>query len=222
MIFNSLYKWFLVILIGVALGFAATTVSAAQSERRQRDGDRSGPPPERADVAQPRFDQRRRPRPHALTRQQIEEALDVVDRIDPQMARRLRNRYADAPEDVGRALQERLPRIFRFMQLRRDDPILFEMRVDEIKLASHTSELSIEYQHARTNGDQKQTQALEQRLTKLITERFELQQAIREHEIDRLQRRIDALLEQLEEHESSKDKMIARRLEQITGRNQED
>lgn len=154
--------------------------------------------------------------PRPLTPEEVDVALDIMARIDPETAEDLRLRHEENPRLVGRALVERFPRIRMFLKLREFDPDMFELRVEDIRLARLTMATAEEYREARADGDAEAIDAIEARLLELLAERFELRQRIREREIADLEERLAMLREQLEEQADRKDAEIEKQFERIT------
>ena len=93
---------------------------------------------------------------------------------------------------------------------------MFELRVEDIRLARQTATLADQYRQARTEDDDQTTTNLEEQLRDALAERFELRQRIREREITDLEDRLVVLREQLDEQAQNKDAQIDEQFERIT------
>lgn len=213
------------LLLILLIVIAAPSIGAQPEDRPgpRHDGPSPHHAADRGDRVGPR-DRDHHDRPHRdkLRREEVEAAIEIIERFDPDTAAKLQERYQEDPRKAGRALVERFPRIRMFLRLREFDPAMFELRVDQIRLARLTMSVAGEYQRAWEQDDTEAIATAEARLRDLLAERFELSQRIREREIAGLEDQLLVLREQLEEQADRKDMEIQQQFERITRQCEDD
>jgi DNA repair exonuclease SbcCD ATPase subunit len=206
----------------------------AREQWRDRDPQRHNHPegkemrhhPPGAEREQPMADERRGPwrrpagPPHVepLDEAQTEALLDFLREYNPQMAERFTDAMKHNPERVRRALAMVYPRYRELMELREENPELYELRREDLLLARESRELVRELQQVRRADGEAEAERIRERLRDVVTRHFEVRQALRERELEQLERRLEALRDELEQRREERDELIEQRLEELTGR----
>lgn len=178
---------------------ASESPAAENAEKKQTD-----PKPEPA---------RERP---PLTNDQIDEALGILERIDTDAAQAFQKQREEDPQAVGKALRRWFPRMEHFLALRRYDPKMYELRVEDFRLAHASRKLARQLVAAREAKDAEQVEAYTAKLQSLVESHFDLRQRMREHELARLESRIERLREKLKERAADRGPLIDQRLMELT------
>ncbi|QDU32318.1 hypothetical protein KS4_03500 [Poriferisphaera corsica] len=142
----------------------------------------------------------------------VREAVEVLKRIDPPMGIELEEQLQYDPREVGRILQERFPRLEWFMKMKRYDPGLFDLRVEDIRLTSELNRLSVKYREALSVGDELLAIQTERMLEDTLDELFDIRTEITQTQIERLQNKLNELRSSLAERMAGKDELIAEQM----------
>lgn len=160
--------------------------------------------------------------PKPLSEAQVGQALEALRKIDPERADEF-DRLAEAhPERLSSELRRRFPRIDHFLRLKEWDPEMYDLRVDDLRLAHATHRLAERYRRAvEPRGDDEpapepDARAMREELETLVEEHFEVRQRIRERELAALERRIEQLKQELDEREDDQREWVERRVEDLT------
>ena len=204
-------RLFSVFSLAIAMTVAGTAgIGLAEETRRSRPD--KGPPPARDERPDTPHDRRRG---GPLTPQEITLAFEVMERIDPDTAQAFRLRYEENPDDTIREMQRRFPRMRPFLALKRWDPEMFDLRIEELKLQRQQRDLLADYRQAEEIGDEQLTAELKETLIANITQLYDVRREIRHHELSRLEMRIQRLREELEAGQSLRDERIRERVDQL-------
>lgn len=183
--------------------------------RGRRDGDRSfddkgidGPPGDDKPRRHPRD-----PRDMQLSAEEITDALAILRDYQPDVAERITKWHADQPEGAGQMIAARMPWIRRLIYVRRHDEERYHVMIADMKLDRECATLS---QKVR-DGDN----ALEAELRKKIAEHFETRQKLREMEVDRLEKRVTELRNQLAERRQVQKDLVEQRYGELVGKGPE-
>lgn len=208
---------------GLTLGLLLLGASAvAQQAPPPRD---APPPPPHADEAPGQDandlgpDHQRWDRWHGRDDPRIAEHLEgviaVVRDIDPQLAERIENIHDDRPGMKMLAVRRAFPQVFRLVRLREDDPEMYALRIDDMKLQRRSNELVRQIRAARRAGDDREAADFVDDLEDVVEEHFDLRQQIRELEIDRLEARIEALKDALSERRHNRRDLMEDRIRDL-------
>ena len=150
-----------------------------------------------------------------LTSEQIDQSLELLRRIDAEAADRVARLRQEDPERVEAELRRQIPRLEGFLALRRYDPQMYELRVEDYRLARESRDVAKRLMQARREDDRNERE-LERKLEDLVEAHFEIRQQIRERELAWLQRRIERLREQLDERADERKSLIEQRIAELT------
>jgi hypothetical protein len=150
-----------------------------------------------------------------LSPEHLAEAMDVLRRVDPEKAAQVQARLEQDPDGVSRELRKQFPRIERFLGLKKWDPGMFDLRVEDLRLHHRSNQVAKALQEARDRDDHAAERAHADELERVVTEHFDVRQRIREREIEHLEKRIAQLREQLEQRDDEKSELIERRTQEL-------
>jgi hypothetical protein len=182
----------------------------APPDERQGDVDRPPRPRWRGDHDQP------------MTEQQVREALEVLRRIDPEKAEKLEQHVAENPERVGRALRDNFPNLGRFLAMRRYDPEAFDLRIEDLRFSREADRSARRLRQAEADGDDVLAAAERQVLEQIVADHFDVRQQIREHELMKLEQRIEQLRQQLQDRADDRNDLIQQRIKELVGEDPHD
>ncbi len=185
--------------------------------QRRRTGESATPgTPEGPGSGQAGPDFRRRRTPE-LTAEQIEERLEILREVYPELAQRMEKLREENTERVSRALMEEAFWLGRFVEMKRTDQEMYELMVENMRLERTTRDLSRDYRRALEAGRKAQADKIRQELAARLQEHFDVRQRMRERELHAIEQRLAQMRQSLEERRNSRDQLIQQRLDQLTG-----
>lgn len=159
-----------------------------------------------------------------LSESQIDEALELLDTLHPDLAAKLREHRSEQANlsdeqrrKVGAIIQHRFPRLRYLLYLKKTDPEMYELRVEDVRLTLESRRVAERYTTARREDDRQRMRDLEDGLEGLLEEHFEVRQQLHELELQRLEQRIETLRDQIEAREDDRDDVIEQRLGELIG-----
>lgn len=150
-----------------------------------------------------------------LTEGQLDQALEVMRRIDPPMADRLEQLRDQDPKAAIRMLERRFPKVRDLIFLGKRDPQMLEFRIEQLRLARSIRRLISRYRQARSENQAEQAERIEADLVESLEQRFDQQQGMRRAQIHKLEQRVEGLRHKLEEQSENKPRIIQQQLERI-------
>lgn len=197
------------LLTGLTLAIASAVATAESAAPPHPPGSRQdhASRPARHDPSHRRF--------APLSSREVETALEVLQRVDPKTAQALQQRYEQDPQAVGQMIQKRFPRMRSFLAMQRWDPMGFDLRVEDMRLTQQTRSLVRVYRQAITDHDDPLAQQTHQALTDNLAQRYDLRQQTQQHELDRLEERMDQIRQKLLTDQAQRDQHIQDRLHQL-------
>ncbi len=152
-----------------------------------------------------------------LTDELIAEVLAVIADFDEVLHARLTAALETNPEVVRGRLQNDLRRWMAAVELKRNDPELYELNVEDRRLSRETSQLVGEYVAARRAGDTEKMDAIKTSLESLVGEHFEVRQKMRERDLAQLEQRLEFLRTQVQQRRERRQEVIRQHLQQLFG-----
>jgi hypothetical protein len=153
-----------------------------------------------------------------LTRQQFDEIISVMREYDPALADRL-SAYAEKnPDRIGPVLAPHLPRLMQLVYLKRHNPDMFRLRVQDYTLNRASLDAAQSLRDAARSKDEDRAAQLRTELRERVTEHFRLRQRMRELELDQLQQRIEELRGQIRQRKDRQAQLIDERVDELTGK----
>lgn len=155
------------------------------------------------------------PPPMMFDQEQVDLAIEVLDQVRPETAKWARDMAKEHPDEIGRELARRFPRIAMFLEMRERHPEMFELRLEDMRLNRESAELAETFKRARNQNDTENARQIKADLVVVVTEHFEIRQHIRELELAALERRIERLRDELAEREKMSQRIIDSRLREL-------
>ena len=185
--------------VALACGFA---LAEGKPDRGPGHGPHKGPPPMQ------------------LSESDIDAAIEVLNAMRPEAGEKLAKLREDSPERVAEALHREFPRIRYFLMLKRIDPQMYSLRVEDIKLAARSHQLAGQIKEAQTQAEGEadnaaRIQTLAEQLRDTVRAHFAIRQQIRERELERLVSRIESLREKLASQAENQNDLIEQRIAEL-------
>ncbi len=164
------------------------------------------------------------PRVGPLMSLEVDEAIDILDLLHPELAAELRRLREDQPQEVARLVATRFPRIRQMLVLKRTDRKMFDLQVSSLRAnrdVQRDKERLRELTYAKDVGTtpwRERWEAARRDLRNQLTRRFDIQHQIRGLEVDAARRKVKQLEEllnrQWEERKARIDEQFDRMIEQ--------
>jgi hypothetical protein len=147
-----------------------------------------------------------------LTDEQIDQILAVIAAHRPELAQELRALREHDPEQFSLAISQHAPRLRQLMLKRRQDPKGFDLKTREQQLHAEAVEL------ARKVGGKElhEAQTVHEKLRKVLEQQFDARQDLLQHELTKLETRIDQARADLEAQRANKDRFVNDRFNNLT------
>lgn len=203
---------------GCVLLLAALTVfppgGTPQAEGAGAPSTATAPAPDRPDA---RTSTRPRTRVEAkpMDDAKIDGILAVARDVDPDLADKLTRLRAERPDEFGVSIRN-ARHLLALEQIKRRDPVLYDMKVSELRVDAKIDRLLGELVEARESSSPSVVE-LEARLEQLVTEQVGLSLATRGRALLRLEQHVKELRGQLAEELGNFPKAVERRLEELLG-----
>lgn len=152
-----------------------------------------------------------------LTDELLTEVMAVIADLDEPLHARLSTAMERNPEAVRSRLQADLPRWMTAVELKRNDPELYQINVRDRRLAQETGRLVGEFHAARRAGDTDKVDALRARIETLVADHFDVRQKLRERDLAQLQQRLEFLRAQVQQRRERRQEVIRQHLQQLFG-----
>ncbi|MCL4220574.1 MAG: hypothetical protein KJZ65_04305 [Phycisphaerales bacterium] len=146
-----------------------------------------------------------------------EEVAAFIEAELPWLNERLRRADAER-EGMGQEILRRVtPQIVEIMQVRREDPELARLKMEQFRLGADWIETAAQVRIALRTGQMTREQAVAA-FTELAERHFELRQRITRHEIERLRNELAAREQELNADESDRSQWVSRMAERMVER----
>lgn len=235
---NKWTAWFAIMLVGSAMWvgppslFAQSRGNQAADKpaqhrasdrpmRRGQDRPRHGEQP--PDVDRARGGRSRGPAPprppmippEQITDQDIDLTMDLLREMAPKQAQRLERLRDDNPRRVRIAVSRLLPRARHWDRERRENPRLFQQRVENARIERDIAHWRRQWRRADRADDTKKADHSREQLRLLFAQRFDNRQRIQQAELAQFEQRLDQLRRRIEKKERNRDQLIESQLEQL-------
>ncbi len=151
-----------------------------------------------------------------LSEDELRGVVDAIKRINPEMGERLDAQLERDPRRAAGMIQRALPRLRGLLELRRRDPAMFELRVEDLRVMRLIFHERRQYLAALEAGDDEAAAEHRQTLEGLVAEHFDLRLRAHEMRIERLEEELASLQRRLEQQKAQKQAWIDKRLEFLT------
>ncbi len=166
----------------------------------------------RSYAQKPRFKQQLNQ--NELTQEREEEVLQYVSQAYPHKYENLIQLRSRRPVLYRQALLRAYKEMQFAERLREENPEQYENLKLERELESQSQTLAEQYKTAETEAEKK---AIEEKLRSVLIQTFEVRQANRQFEIDKLESRLQELKEKNEERQQNKNRIIQLRIDELLG-----
>ncbi|MBI1336625.1 MAG: hypothetical protein GC164_06655 [Phycisphaera sp.] len=143
-----------------------------------------------------------------VTPQQLNQRLEVLREIHPQLAKQLEALREKNPERVAQMLRQHWPRLQEIVDTRESDPEFFNLRVSDIRLTRERMDLIGQFRKATRSSNITTLNVLRDQLLANIQEHFEVRQEMRRKELEQLESRVTELKQKLDDREKQRDQII--------------
>ncbi len=157
-----------------------------------------------------------------MNKEQVREAIEVLRQIDPEKAKQLEQHLDENPQRVGRSLHDNFPHLGRFLAMRRYDPDGFDLRIKDLALSRQSQQSARRLHEAQKSGDDAIAAAELMVLEGIVADHFDIRQQIREYELAKLEQKIEALRDQLQQRAENRDTLIDERIEEFIAQDKTD
>lgn len=155
-----------------------------------------------------------------MTRENFEKVLAVLRDIDPDLYEKFQELKKDKPMRAFGLLREHGPLLRRLVFLKERDEESYDLRVSDIRLGRETMQLAeqiVEEKKQREPDVEKLTKLYKQ-LEKKVDEQFTVRQDLRQHELEMLRKRLEAMEQGIKLREDKRDDIINAQVEELIDR----
>ena len=138
----------------------------------------------------------------------VDEAMAVLADLDPAWHARLAAERAANPESVRQQLKDNWGPWFYAVELKRRDPMGYDLNVQDRRYWRQTADLLAQYRAAKESGDATQVESLGTQIETLAREHFDVRQTMREHDLKQLDARLASLRQQMQERRERKEQIV--------------
>ena len=153
----------------------------------------------------------------AFSPSQIEESMQLLRDIDPDLFTKIGELRTKNPERVAAVLFQHLPRLAPLVVLKKSDPALFKLKIKDMKLDRETHE-AVKALRSIKDKDETKIKDAKAKILEMVTHQFYVRQEIREHELASLEKKVGELRDQIEARKDAREKLIEDRVKQLTGK----
>ncbi|MEM9415197.1 MAG: hypothetical protein AAGA29_06955 [Planctomycetota bacterium] len=153
-----------------------------------------------------------------LTEDQLDHAIEIIDRIKPELAQELRATRDEDPAATIRRITEEFPRVHELIAMHADDPARFDLHVQSIQVMNDSVPLIRALRRAQREDDPQAVTELTAQIREKVEAMFDIRMAIRRLEIEDLRARIAELEEQLAQAQDEREQHIDERTQDIVNR----
>ncbi|MCZ6836197.1 MAG: hypothetical protein O7G85_10520 [Planctomycetota bacterium] len=131
----------------------------------------------------------------------IDECMLVAEQINPEWAARMRSACEKTPEDFERFVRRSGRRLVALVELRRRDPQLYQIKIDELRIEAQLNGLVHKLHHLHTEGqfDSPEAGELKEELYTQVLQQVAFSLKARGDYIVRLKNHVQALEDQISE-----------------------
>lgn len=151
-----------------------------------------------------------------ISQTQIDEAMQLLREIDPELFNKIGELRSKNPERVAAVLFQHLPRLAPLAVLKKSDPELFKLKIEDMKLDRETHDAVKQLRAAAK--DEVKSKEMREKIQEMVTRQFYVRQEIREHELASLEKKVGELREQIEARKDAREELIKDRIKQLTSK----
>jgi hypothetical protein len=147
-----------------------------------------------------------------LTPAQVEEFLAILHEQNPKLETRIRDAMAEYPETVKEIISRHWAKVKPLIDMKRHDPEMFELKLQEIKLTRQCDDLS---KRLRANADPGMADQNKEQIKQLLSERFDVRQKMRDLNAVRIEKQAQDVRANIQAQLKSRDKTLAEELKAV-------
>ena len=193
-----------------------------RSERGERperpERPERGEPGERGERG-PRGDFERGERPWQLSPDELGDAIELIERINPRLAESLRETQEESPERAVRRIAEEAPRTYELLRMRAEEPDRFALHMQSMRVMQATWPLVRQLRQAQRDEDQPKIDELTEQMRASMETLYDIRLKLRELEIQELRDQLEALEARHAQDRDRRSEHIASRLDDILNGN---
>ncbi len=150
----------------------------------------------------------------ALNEKQEQETLEWISGIDPDLAQSYRELKTEAPKQYRSLMRNAFFTMKRMERIRRRSPERYEHQKKIHVMEARTRILGIKF---RRSEDEREKDKIRDEMRTMLDTLFDLREKDRQAEIKRLEKELARLRESLTLRRKNKDRIIERRIDELTG-----
>ena len=151
----------------------------------------------------------------ALTEKDMKGLMEVANDVAPEWAESLQKKYNSNPESFPEYVRQHGRRLMGFVMLRERSPILYQVRVDEMRCNRSINRVAKEYKQAVLDGRSEEMASIQQKLRELVRQSLDLELRARAMELAELDRALKQLKAELEEEIATQTERFEERLQEV-------
>lgn len=152
-----------------------------------------------------------------LSQEDLDQVIVILEKIKPEAADQVRTIREKKGEQAGRVVAREFPRVMMFLEMRKRNPDMFDLRLEDMELNRQSRRLAEAFRDARETGELDQAAALKRKLVANVKQHFLIREQIRERELASLEQRIESLRDELAERKKLENRIIQDRVHELTG-----
>jgi hypothetical protein len=141
-----------------------------------------------------------------------DEVIEFVQRHFPERAQKLEELRRTDRERYLKERRQLMSKIQRLMELEKNNPRLFALTLEDIKLERKLNQLA---RTARESTDAGAREHYRKELEVAVLEAFELRARLKQAELDDLEAQVDELRASLKRREERREELVSQRVEQL-------
>ncbi len=150
--------------------------------------------------------------PRELSQEQINAALEILREQNPELARRMSEALEQRPELAQRLIANHWPRLERLIELKKNNPKLFRLTMDEFRLQRQLFDSARKLRQTKEAGEK---DGLRQQMREQVGKLFDLRMKIKEAEVDALEKRLTEMRDQIKQARGERENRIAEQLKDL-------
>lgn len=154
--------------------------------------------------------------PEPLSPEQRAEALELLRERGPELFARMQRLRQDRPGEFDDMLRQRMPTLMRWLKEKAEDPELYGMRTELMRLERESHALARRIRNeAGAEGGEGASEAAKKALRDLVGRTFDLRMQVGQREIDRLAARLEKMRDDIIKRRGGRESMIDDRVREL-------
>ncbi len=152
-----------------------------------------------------------------ISDEHVDAIVEVLKDADPDYAVKVEKARKENPGAGQKLIGTMGPRLMQMVQLKKNDPDMYKLRIEEFKMFRTAETLSTDIRNAPADAKaDPKIAAKEKELKELLSKLFDLRQQMREKELQRLEKKVVDLREGINRRKANKDSILAERYKEMT------